>query len=134
MALVFVAIGSAIMLLINETAGVLSMGGALFFVGLGLGGNATIFMKVALSGVAPADSSSASGTFNVFKDMCAPFGVAIFVSMFVSNMTSKATAGAAASAAAASALHTVAMVQLACVIVGIVVCFLLPTVHEKQKA
>lgn len=133
-ALVFVAIGSAIMLLINETAGVLSMGGALFFVGLGLGGNATIFMKVALSGVAPADSSSASGTFNVFKDMCAPFGVAIFVSMFVSNMTTKAAAGAAASAAAASALHTVAMVQLACVIVGIVVCFLLPTVHEKQKA
>ena len=78
-ALVFVAIGSLIMLFIGENAGILMMGGALFFVGLGLGGNTTIFMKVALSGVAPAESSSASGTFNVFKDMCAPFGVAIFV-------------------------------------------------------
>lgn len=42
-ALVFVAIGSAIMMIINENAGVLAMGGALFFVGLGLGGNTTIF-------------------------------------------------------------------------------------------
>lgn len=70
-------------------------GGALFFVGLGLGGNTTIFMKVALSGVAPAESSSASGTFNVFKDMCAPFGVAIFVPMFVTGMTKKAATGMA---------------------------------------
>lgn len=133
-ALVFVAIGSAIMLLINETSGVLLMGGALFFVGLGLGGNTTIFMKVALSGVAPAESSSASGTFNVFKDMCAPFGVAIFVPMFVTGMGAKAAAGMAVPAAATSALHSVALVQLVCVIVGIVVCFLLPTVRAKKEA
>lgn len=133
-ALVFVAIGSAIMLLINESAGVLLMGGALFFVGLGLGGNATIFMKVALAGVAPTESSSASGTFNVFKDMCAPFGVAIFVPMFVSGMTAKAAAGMAVPAAATSALHSVAIVQLVCVAVGIVVCFLLPTVRAKAEA
>lgn len=94
-ALVFVAIGSLIMLFIGENAGILMMGGALFFVGLGLGGNTTIFMKVALSGVAPAESSSASGTFNVFKDMCAPFGVAIFVPMFVTGMTKKAATGMA---------------------------------------
>ena len=46
------------------------------YYGLGIGGNGTIFMKVALSGVAPAESSSASGTYNVFRDMTAPFGVA----------------------------------------------------------
>lgn len=132
-ALVFVAIGSAIMMLISETSGLLAMGGALFFVGLGLGGNITIFMKVALAGVAPAESASASGTFNVFKDMCAPFGVAIFVPMFVTGMGTKAAAGMAGPAAAASALHTVAIVQLACVIVGIVVCFLLPTVRAKTE-
>ena len=130
-ALLFVALGSAIMLLINENSGILQMGGALFFVGLGLGGNTTIFMKVALSGVAPTESSSASGTFNVFKDMCAPFGVAIFVPMFVTGMSSKAAAGLAVPAAATSALHTVALVQLACVLVGIFVCFLLPTVRAK---
>ena len=133
-ALVFVAIGSAIMLLINESSGILLMGGALFFVGLGLGGNATIFMKVALSGVAPAESSSASGTFNVFKDMCSPFGVAIFVPMFVTSMAAMAASGTAVPAAATSALHNVALVQLACVVVGIVVCFLLPTVRTKAPA
>lgn len=133
-ALVFVAIGSAIMLLINETAGILSMGGALFFVGLGLGGNVTIFMKVALFGVAPTESSSASGTFNVFKDMCAPFGVAIFVPMFVTGMGAKAAAGMAVPAAATSALHSVAIVQLVCVAVGIVICFLLPSVRAKKEA
>lgn len=133
-ALVFVAIGSAIMLLINETAGVLSMGGALFFVGLGLGGNVTIFMKVALFGVAPTESSSASGTFNVFKDMCAPFGVAIFVPMFVTGMTNRAASGMAVPAAATSALHSVAIVQLVCVAVGIVICFLLPSVRAKKEA
>lgn len=129
--LVFVVIGSAFMLLINEASGILQMGGALFFVGLGLGGNNTIFMKVALSGVAPTESSSASGTFNVFKDMCAPFGVAIFVPMFVSGMAAKAAAGMAVPAAATSALHTVALVQLVCVLIGIFVCFLLPTVRAK---
>ena len=133
-ALVFVAIGSLIMLFIGENAGILQMGGALFFVGLGIGGNGTIFMKVALSGVAPAESSSASGTYNVFRDMTAPFGVAIFVPMFVTGMTKKAAAGMAVPAAAASALHSVALVQLACVIVGIVVCFLIPSVHKKADA
>lgn len=132
-ALVLVAIGSAIMLLINENSGILAMGGALFFVGLGLGGNITIFMKVALAGVAPAESASASGTFNVFKDMCAPFGVAIFVPMFVTGMATKAASGMAVPAAATSSLHTVALVQLVCVIVGIVVCFLLPTVRAKAE-
>ena len=123
-----------IMLFIGENAGILMMGGALFFVGLGIGGNGTIFMKVALSGVAPAESSSASGTYNVFRDMTAPFGVAIFVPMFVTGMTKKAATGMAVPAAAASALHSVALVQLICVIVGIVVCFLIPSVHKKAEA
>ncbi len=131
-ALALVAIGVAITLFINENSGILAMGGALFFVGLGLGGNNTIFMKVALSGVAPTESSSASGTFNVFKDMCSPFGVAIFVPMFVTQMTANASTGMATSAAAVSALHSVAIVQLVCVAVGIVVCFLLPAVHAKK--
>ena len=50
------------------------------------------------------------------------------------GMTKKAAAGMAVPAAAASALHSVALVQLACVIVGIVVCFLIPSVHKKADA
>ena len=66
--------------------------------------------------------------------MCAPFGVAIFVPMFVTGMTKKAATGKAVPAAAASALHSVALVQLICVVVGIVVCFLIPSVHKKAEA
>lgn len=131
-ALIFVAIGSGIMMIIGETSGVLHMGSALFFVGLGLGGNVTIFMKVAMSGVEASESSSASGTFNVFKDMTSPFGVAIFVPMFIANMTTK-SATMAVPAAATSALHFVALVQLVCVAVGIVFCFMLPSVHNKAE-
>ena len=63
--------------------------------------------------------------------MCAPFGVAIFVPMFVTGMAGKAASGMAVPAAATSALHTVALVQLICVLVGIFVCFLLPAVRAK---
>ena len=51
--------------------------------------------------------------------------------MFVTGMSSKAAAGLAVPAAATSALHTVALVQLVCVLVGIFVCFLLPAVRTK---
>ena len=37
-------------------------------------------------------------------------------------------------AAATGSLHTVALVQLVCVAIGIVVCFLLPTVRAKAPA
>ena len=63
--------------------------------------------------------------------MCAPFGVAIFVPMFVTGMAGKVASGMAVPAAATSALHTVALVQLVCVLVGIFVCFLLPAVRTK---
>ena len=49
-------------------------------------------------------------------------------------MSKKAAAGMAVPAAAAGSLHSVALVQLACVIVGIVVCFLIPSVHKKADA
>ena len=86
------------------------------------------------TGVPVTVVTAASGTYNVFRDMTAPFGVAIFVPMFVTGMTKKAATGMAVPAAAASALHSVALVQLICVIVGIVVCFLIPSVHKKAEA
>lgn len=68
--------------------------------------------------------------------------------MFVTGMETKgiaiaktaAEAGAAMdeaaikAAAAASSLHSVALVQLICVVVGIVICFLIPRVHNKAEA
>ena len=51
--------------------------------------------------------------------------------MFVTGMAGKAASGMAVPAAATSALHTVALVQLVCVLTGIFVCFLLPAVRTK---
>lgn len=140
-ALLFVVAGAALQMLINETSGLALMGGALFLIGVGLGGNATIFLKVALSGCAPELAGSGSGTYNVFRDMSAPFGVALFVPMFTAGMASGTAAkmaegmdqAAATIAASVASLHKVAMVQVIAVVIGIVVCLMLPKVYGDTK-
>ena len=97
-------------------------------------------MKVVLSGLAPELAGSGSGTYNVFRDMSAPFGVAVFVPMFsggmVSGMNALAEAGVEPStakiAAAVESLHSTALVQTVCVLIGIGICFLLPTIYPKK--
>lgn len=140
-ALVFVAAGAALQILFTAATGLLLMGAAMFLIGLGLGGNGTIFMKVVLSGLAPELAGSGSGTYNVFRDMSAPFGVALFVPMFSSEMASTMGTlvaggldeGAAKAQAAVEALHGTAMVQVVCVLAGIAVCFLLPRIYGHSK-
>lgn len=140
-ALVFVAIGAALQLLLSDTLSLPLTCVTLFFIGLGLGGNGTIFMKVALSGCAPEVAASGSGTYNVFRDMSAPFGVALFVPMFTSgmkagigaNMAAGMEQGAATVAACVSSLHKVAMIQIVFVVIGIVVCLMLPKVYGDKK-
>lgn len=141
-ALVFVAIGAGLQMLITETSGLGLMGASLFFIGLGLGGNGTIFMKVVLSGLAPEVANSGSGTYNVFRDMSAPFGVALFVPMFsgkcdtatLFNPAAEAAARATAVQGCVDALHSTAVVQVVCVVIGIVVCFMLPKIYADKEA
>ncbi len=140
-ALVFVAIGAAMQMLFTATTGLVTFSAALFLIGLGLGGNATIFMKVALSGLDPATASSSSGSYNVFRDMSAPFGVALFVPMFTSGMAKGIGTGMASgldqatatAEACVASIHSTAIVQLVCVVVGIVICFLLPKIYDNKK-
>ncbi len=140
-ALVFVAIGAAMQMMFTATSGLVLLGGSLFFIGLGLGGNATIFLKVALSGLDPALAGSGAGTYNVFRDMSAPFGVALFVPMFSSGYQNGMAAymaegmeqGAALVTAAVDSIKSTAMIQVACVIVGIVVCLMLPKIYAKKE-
>lgn len=141
-ALVFVAIGAALQLTFSATTGLVMMCASMFFIGLGLGGNGTIFMKVVLSGCSPELAGSGSGTYNVFKDMSAPFGVALFVPMFSSkcdvatlfNPEASADAIGVAIQGCVDALHGVAMVQVVCVVIGIVVCMMLPKIYENKEA
>ncbi len=140
-ALIFVAIGAAIQMMFTANTSLVMMCGALFLIGLGLGGNGTIFLKVVLSGCAPEVAASGSGTYNVFRDMSTPFGVALFVPMFASkcdtatifNSAADATARATAIEGCVSALHSTAMVQVVCVVVGIVVCLMLPKIYAEKE-
>jgi len=141
-ALVFVAIGAALQMLFTATTGLFLMCVSLFLIGLGLGGNGTIFMKVVLSGCAPEVASSGSGTYNVFRDMAAPFGVALFVPMFSAkcdvatlfNPASTPEALGAAVQGCVDALHSTAMIQVVCVVIGIAVCFMLPKIYGNKEA
>lgn len=80
--------------------------------GLGLGGGATLLMKVALAGLEPGQANAASGTFGLFRDLAAPFGVAVLVPLFNGRVDAGLAQGLPDALAATQALHTLARVEL----------------------
>lgn len=138
-ALVFVLFGTAMQLLFTSSTSLLLMCASLFLIGLGLGGNATIFLKVVLVGLNPTVAGSGSGTYNVFRDMSAPFGVALFVPMFSTGFaTVKANyisqgmdETVAQVTACVESIHSTAIIQVVCVIAAIIVCMLIPKIRTK---
>lgn len=133
-ALLFCALGTALQLLYTENSGFVTYAVSLFFIGLGLGGNVTIFMKVVLSGLEPAIAGAGSGTYTVFSNLAAPFGVAIFVPMFTQGFANLQAADSGFISGVVSSMHTVAIIQVVCVVVGIVVCLMLPKIHPNKAA
>ncbi len=123
--------GCALMLLFNEAASVLILALSLGILGFGLGANGTIFMKVALSGVSTQQAGAGTGTYGLFRDLAAPFGVAVFVPMFTNRISAGIAAGASGGAAAVSSIHTLAIAELICVAAGIGIVQLLPRIHAN---
>ena len=119
-------IGCAILLLFSEATSLLVLMAALGVLGLGLGGNGTIFMKVVLSGLTPREAGAGTGTYGLFRDLAAPFGVAIFVPLFTNQITDRIAAGTPGSAAAVASIHFLAIAEILCVVLGIVAVTLLP--------
>ncbi len=119
-------IGCGILLLFTEVTSVLLMMAALGILGFGLGGNGTIFMKVVLSGLTPREAGAGTGTYGLFRDLAAPFGVAVFVPLFTNQITAKIAAGTAEPAAAAASIHFLAVAELLCVALGILAVLFLP--------
>lgn len=131
-ALIFVAVGAGLQMLYTETTGLLLFGLSLLLIGLGLGGNATIFMKVALSGLTASQAGVGSGTYNMFRDMSAPFGVAVFVPMFSRGIAEAMAGGADVIKANVEAIRSTALVQVGCVVVGILVCLVIPRIYTES--
>ena len=127
-------IGCGILLLFTEAANLFLMMAALGALGFGLGGNGTVFLKVVLSGLTPQEAGTGTGTYGLFRDLAAPFGVAVFVPLFTNQITVKIAAGAAPSAAAASSMHFLAAAEILCVALGILAVLFLPkgSTHKKN--
>ena len=127
------ALGCATMLLFSEQASAFLLMLSLGILGFGLGGNGTIFMKVVLSGLSREVSGAGTGTYGLFRDLAAPFGVAVLVPMFTNGITGGIENGLEPAAAAVSAIHSLAIVEIICVLIGIWVVCLLPGIHGKKE-
>ena len=119
-------IGCGILLLFTERTSAFLMMAALGVLGFGLGGNGTIFMKVVLSGLTPQEAGTGTGTYGLFRDLAAPFGVAVFVPLFTNQITGRIAAGTAEPTAAVASIRYLAIAESLCVVLGIVAVAFLP--------
>ena len=119
-------IGCGLLLLFSENTPLLLLIASLGILGFGLGGNGTIFMKIVLSGLTPQAAGAGTGTYGLFRDLAAPFGVAVFVPLFTNQITGRISTGAAAPTAAVASIHFLAIAEILCVALGIVAVLFLP--------
>lgn len=124
-------LGCAAMALFTRDASVLLLMLSLGILGFGLGGNGTIFMKVVLSGLPQETAGAGTGTYGLFRDLAAPFGVAVLVPLFTNGVMGGMDQGLEAAAAAVETIRLLALVEVLCVAVGIVAVRALP---EKDSS
>ena len=133
--LLLTGIGCGLMLLFSTTTTIWVLAASLGILGFGLGANAAIFMKIVLSDIPAETAGSGTGIYGLFRDLAAPFGVAVFVPMFtneITRLTTTATDVLSAPKAAVSSIHMLSVIELVCVAVGIQIVQLRPRIHEKQ--
>ena len=128
------AIGCALMLLFSAKTSVILLALSLGVLGFGLGANATIFMRVVLFGVPFEKAGTATGTYGLFRDLAAPFGVAVFVPLFTNNTTNHIVSGLNEATAAVRSIHTLSMIELICIVVGIFTVLFLPKIYTKKES
>ena len=131
---VLTGLGCGLLLLFTQATSALLLMVSLGILGFGLGGNGTIFMKVVLSGLTPQAAGAGTGIYGLFRDLAAPFGVAVFVPLFTNQITEKIAAGAAEATAAVASIHVLAIAELLCVALGIVAVAFLPKRNKGVTA
>lgn len=130
--LTLTGIGCAIMLLFTTQTSIIILAASLGILGFGLGGNAAIFMKVVLSGVPGDIAGAGTGTYGLFRDLAAPFGVAVFVPLFTNRVTHMINSGASEITAALNSVKFLAIAEILCVVIGIMVVLFLPKIYTKK--
>ena len=132
--LLLTGIGCGILLMFTQVTSVFLLMASLGVLGFGLGGNGTIFMKVVLSGLTPQAAGTGAGTYGLFRDLAAPFGVAVFVPLFTNQITGRIATGVVAPAAAVSSIHFLAIAEILCVALGIVAVVFLPDSNGSKES
>ena len=130
--LALTGIGCAALLLFSAETSVLLLMASLGILGFSLGGNGSIFMKVALAGLSAEQAGAGTGTYGLFRDLAAPFGVAVFVPMFTRQIATQIAAGTGEAAAAVNAVHFLAAAEIFCAAAGIAVVRLLPRIRKNK--
>ena len=131
--LIVTGVGCALMLAFSPWTPFLLMAASLGILGFGLGGNATIFLKVVLSGLSPEAAGAGTGTYGLFRDLSAPFGVAVLVPLFTNGVTERISTGMAAADAAVRSIRTLTWIELFCVAGGILAVLLLPRTRSNPS-
>ena len=91
-------------------------------------------MKVALAGLPPQEAGAGTGTYGLFRDLAAPFGVAVFVPLLTNQITDFIAGGATSAEAAVQSIHSLAAAELLCIAAGIAAVFCLPRIRSKGEA
>ena len=131
--LILTGLGCGLLFTFSERTSLLLLMVSLGFLGFGLGGNGTILMKVALSGLPQQEAGAGTGTYGLFRDLAAPFGVAVFVPLFTNQITGLMASGATGSEAAVRSIHALAAAELLCIAAGILATLFLPKIRSKGE-
>ena len=130
--LALTGVGCGLMLLFTEDASVLLLMLSLGILGFGLGANGTIFLKVVLSGLSRQEAGAGTGTYGLFRDLAAPFGVAVLVPLFTNGIAAGIGRGLEGSAAAVETIRLLALVEVASVAAGIMAVRALPEIRREN--
>lgn len=126
------ALGCSIMLLFTENSPAWLLMLSLGILGIGLGGNGTIFMKVVLSGLSREEAGAGTGTYGLFRDLAAPFGVAVLVPLFTNGIAGRIGEGLEPAAAAVETIRLLATAEILCAAVGTLTVRLLPGPKNRE--
>ena len=134
--LLLTGIGCGIILFFSQSTTFFLLAASLGILGLGLGANAAIFMKIVLSNLPIETAGAGTGIYGLFRDLAAPFGVAVFVPMFTNEITrlsADTTLNLSTSDIAVSSIHMLAIIELVCVTIGIFIVQLLPQIYKNNN-
>lgn len=126
-------LGCGCLVLFSENTPLWLMMLSLGLLGLGLGGNGTILMKVTLAGLPEREAGAGTGTYGLFRDLAAPFGVSVFVPMYTNRIEILIVSRIPPASAAVDAVKNLGLAELLCVGAGVVAVQILPRIHGEKR-